>query len=442
MFVRRTPCLSGAAILIVFGVCVASSHAQSQDGAAAAPPEHQHEGHTMSTAEHAGHDMSDMAREGSGTSWLPDASPIYALHAQKGAWTLMLHENAFLQWLYESGERGDDQLGSVNWVMGMARRPLGRGRLTLRGMISLEPWSIRDCGYPDLLATGEECRGEQIHDRQHPHDLFMELAVEYNAPLAGELRWQVYAGPAGEPALGPVAFPHRISALPNPLAPIAHHWLDSTHVSFGVVTGGMYGKRWKAEGSVFNGREPDEHRTDVDFGALDSYSGRFSFLPTSHLALQLSAGRLNDAEASPHDEARIDVTRVTASATYQTNIGDNHQWATTIAWGLNDESERTSNALLVETSLTLAERDTFYGRFETAGKSAHDLVVPEPPDAFTVAKLQGGYTRYLRPWLQLQPGVGAGASLSVVPETLESVYGSRTNAGAAVYITLRPAQIR
>jgi hypothetical protein len=128
----------------------------------------------------------------------------------------------------------------------------------------------------------------------------MELAATYDRPLVRDIRLQLYGGPAGEPALGPTAFPHRISAMPSPLAPISHHWLDSTHITYGVVTGGVYGKRWKAETSVFNGREPDEDRTNFDFGALDSWSGRVWFLPTSRWALQVSAGHLTEAEAG-HD---------------------------------------------------------------------------------------------------------------------------------------------
>jgi hypothetical protein len=221
---------------------------------------HQHEGHATAGAAEGGHDLADMARDGSGTAWLPDESPMYALHSMKGPWTLMFHENVFLQYLHESGERGDDQVGSINWVMGMAQRNVGPGRLGFRGMLSAEPASIAGCGYPDLLATGEVCEGHTIHDRQHPHDLFMELAVDYNAPIARDIRWQVYGGPAGEPALGPVAYPHRVSAIPNPLAPISHHWLDSTHITFGVVTGGIYGRTWKAETSVFNGRERDANQ--------------------------------------------------------------------------------------------------------------------------------------------------------------------------------------
>lgn len=379
------------------------------------------------------------AREGSGTAWLPDATPMFAVHAMKGPWTLMFHNNAFLHYLNESGARGDDQFGSINWFMGMAQRTAGSGRVGLRGMFSLEPWTIRGCGYPDLLASGELCSGEKIHDRQHPHDLIMELSASYDAPLTGSLHWQVYGGPAGEPALGPVAYPHRLSAMPNPVAPIAHHWLDSTHITYGVLTGGLYGDRWKAEASVFNGREPDEQRTDFDFGALDSFSGRLWFLPTSKWALQVSAGKLAEAEAPEGTGPRLDVSRVTASATYHTGTAADRLWATTLAWGRNQESGHGSNAFLVETNLTWRDRDAVFGRFEGVGKTAHDLVVSESGEAFTVAKLQGGYTRYLPTWKGLKPGAGISLSAGFVPEELESAYGSRVNAGFGVFLTLRPA---
>jgi YHS domain-containing protein len=410
--------------------------ATSSAGQDAADAGHQHEGHTTSSNDQ----QTPAAREGSGTAWLPDESPMYAVHSMKGPWTLMFHGNAFLQYLTESGNRGDDQFGSINWIMGMAERSVGPGRLGLRGMFSAEPWTIPGCGYPDLLATGEKCDGEQIHDRQHPHDLFMELAAIYDAPLAGSARWQVYGGPAGEPALGPVAYPHRLSAMPNPLAPISHHWLDSTHVTFGVVTGAVYGNKWKAEASVFNGREPDEKRANIDFAALDSVSGRLWFLPSPRVALQLSAGHLKEAEPVDAGAARVDVDRITASAMYHRVFEENSLWATTVAWGRNSESGHgASNAFLAESTVTFHQRDTVFGRFELAAKSAHDLVVPEPPESFTVAKLQGGYTRYLRTRSGFQPGVGAGLSLGIVPDTLTMTYGRRVNPGVAIFLTLRPA---
>jgi len=339
----------------------------------------------------------------------------------------MAHENAFVQFLHDAGTRGHDQFGSINWVMGMARRDVGAGRLGLRAMFSLEPWTIRGCGYPDLLASGERCNGATIHDQQHPHDLAMELAAEYNAPLTGSIRWQVYGGPVGEPALGPVAFPHRLSAMPNPLAPIAHHWLDATHITFGVMTAGVHGGRWKAETSIFNGREPDEKRTNFDFGALDSVSGRVWFLPTSSLALQVSAGRLTEAEPSETGGPGTDVTRITASATYHRAADEKRIWATTVAWGRNADSEHASNALLAETNVTRDDRDTWFGRLEVVGKTAHDLNLNPVVGAgssgpglplegiFTVSKLQGGYTRYLSAWHALRPGVGFSVSAGLVP---------------------------
>jgi YHS domain-containing protein len=380
-----------------------------------------------------------MAREGSGTSWLPDITPMYALHWQRGAWQYMAHENVFVQFLDDSGDRGHDQFGSINWIMGMAQRNVGRGRLQFRGMFSAEPWTIRGCGYPDLLASGELCAGQPIHDQQHPHDLAMEISALYDAPLKGAVRWQAYAAPAGEPALGPVAFPHRVSAMPNPLAPISHHWLDATHIAYGVLTGGLYGSRWKAEGSVFNGREPDENRTNFDFGPLDSVSGRVWFLPTPQWALQVSVGRLTDVEPSANGGPGIDVTRTTASATYHSAFQPNSIWATTLAWGRNADPDHASNAALLETNLTFDDRNTWFGRFEVGGKSAHDLALPESSDSFDVAKLQGGYTRYLKAWHGLRPGLGGVVSAGVVPESLRPVYGSRINMGVGVFLTLRPA---
>ena len=120
--------------------------------------------------------------------------------------------------------------------------------------------------------------------------------------------------------------------MPNPVAPISHHWLDATHISFGVATAGLFGKRWKAEGSVFNGREPDEDRYNFDFGKLDSYSGRFWLLPTDRWALQVSAGHIKDAELRAPGELRETVNRTTASATYHRPLEHGRNWATTIAW--------------------------------------------------------------------------------------------------------------
>jgi hypothetical protein len=421
---------------------VTTASAQSQP---APPPvtetEHQHGASSLFSG-----------RDSSGTAWVPDVTPMYGLHRSWAGWEFMAQGNAFVQFINESGEvhRRGRQLGSINWVMGMARRPVGAGRLGLRAMVSLEPWTIRGCGYPNLLATGEVCDGDTIHDRQHPHDLFMELAAEYDRPLRGPLRWQVYGGPAGEPALGPPGFPHRGSAFPNPIAPITHHWLDATHITFGVVTTGVYGPRWKAEASAFNGREPDASRTGLDLAALDSFSGRLSLAPSPRLSLQVSAGHLRDAEGGVGTQPRTDVNRVTASAIYQRRLATG-VWGTTLAYGMNSQTaiipgalldERT-HAVLVETTATRTERHTWFGRLEVVGKPAHDLHAHEfITQVFTVAKVEAGYVRHLKTWLGLVSSVGGVGMVSAVPALLAPRYGGRFVPGFAVFASVRPAQPR
>jgi hypothetical protein len=406
--------------------------------------EHQHPAPASPAQEHVHHadqgrDNLFPSREGSGTSWLPVTTPMYGGHARGGGWDFMWHGSVFLQFINESAEehRGAHQTGSVNWVMGMARRRVGSGRVGVRAMFSAEPWTIRDCGYPDLLATGEICDGDTIHDRQHPHDLFMELALEYERPIGRGLRWHIYGGPAGEPALGPVAFPHRPSATSNLLAPISHHWLDATHITFGVVTTGIRADRWSADASAFNGREPDENRTDVDLGALDSYAGRVTFAPSDRLVLQASAGRLNEAEQHPGFDP-TDLTRVTASAVYHRPIQPSIFWATTVAWGVNIEPVETTHALLLESSVSVRERHVGFLRGEIVGKPAHDLHVHESNEVFTVGKLQLGYAHYLKPAKSMQLGFGGSVSASLVPNTLAPRYGGNIAPGFAVFLHVRP----
>jgi hypothetical protein len=379
-------------------------------------------------------------RDASGTAWLPDATPMYGFHASARGWEVMLHGNGFIQLLHEAApeHRGDTQAGSINWAMAMARRPAAGGALGVRMMMSLEPWTISGCGYPNLLATGELCDGDNIHDKQHPHDLFMEVAAEYDHALIGALRWHVYGGFAGEPALGPPGFPHRVSAMPNPVSPVAHHWLDATHITFGVLTNGVYTSRWKAEASLFNGREPDEQRYDLDLAALDSVSARLWFTPTRSLALQVSAGHLNEAEAAHAGGSPIDVNRMTASATYHRLFGGTHIWATTIGWGANRESGETTHGLTAESSVAAGAGHTWFGRLELNGKPAHDLHIHESMDVFIVGKLQGGYTHYLPPRYGLQTGIGGILSAAFVPEALQPRYGG-VGVGFGVFLTVRPA---
>ena len=429
------------AILMVCGVsdAVAQPPDTSQAGA------HQHDMRTS-------HADLFPPRDASGSAWLPDDTPMFGVSRTWRQWTIAIHGAGVAQLLYEPGDEhrtggaSSRQFSVPNWAMVMGRRMAGPARVGLRAMVSLDPVTIPGCGYLSLLATGETCDGDTIHDRQHPHDLLMELAADYDRPLRGTTRWQIYAGLAGEPALGPVAFPHRPSAALNSIAPIGHHWLDATHITFGVVTAGVYDRRWKAEVSAFNGREPDEHRGGIDIGPLDSVSGRVSFLPTSRIALQVSAGRLREAELEFDSQPRTNVDRLTASATYHRPFARGF-WASTLAVGINAARElipegsfdsRTA-AWLFETSVTLRERHTWFGRAEAVAKPAHDLHAHEfATSVFTVAKLQAGYVREFDARHGLIPGLGASASVSLVPLELESRYGGRASPGFGFFFSVRP----
>ncbi len=387
---------------------------------------------------------------------MPQVTPMQGIHRPWRGWDIRLNGVVNVQALFEPRDRhrtgGPDrrQVGSVNWGMFTARRNAHGGRFGIRTMLSAEPWTVPGCGSLSFLAVGEVCEGDTIHDRQQQHDLFMELAVDYDRPLRGAWRWQVYAGLAGEPALGPPGYPHRASAIANPIGPVTHHWLDSTHVSFGVLTVGAYSPRWKAETSIFNGREPDDGRYDLDVGAFDSVSARLSFLPTERLALQVSVARLRDAWTDFPFPSQDPATRMTSSAMYHRPFAADGIWATTLAFGTNHAREivlgggildATTAAGLVESSVTFSDRDTIFGRAEAGGMPAHHLHAHEySTSVFTISKVQMGYVRHFGATRGLQPGIGGTLAISVVPPELAPRYSGRTAPSFGVFFSLQAAR--
>ncbi|MGC4083492.1 MAG: hypothetical protein QM736_15620 [Vicinamibacterales bacterium] len=385
---------------------------------------------------------------GSGTAVLPESTPVRGLSAIAGAWTLMLHGDAYLQARVETASphhRGRG-VSSVNWAMLVASRQIGAGRLTLRTMLSAEPFTMPRCGYPDMLATGELCNGDSIHDRQHPHDLVMELAASYERPLTSRIRLQLYGGPVGEPALGPPAFLHRPSSDGNPVAPIGHHWLDSSHVSSGVFTVALDGRRWSVDGSLFNGREPDDRRVNLERGPFDSQSLRVSLKLSRAHVLQLSGGHLHDAEAGIGTLPRMNVNRVTASF-ITVQRWRNRTSAATAAWGMRwgptnigvTLAEQSSHAGLLEWSL-IGTSDGWFARAEMVGKPAHDLHADEfAPSIFTVGKGQVGYQRRLTSSRGMTAWLGATLSAGALPPLLAPRYEGRIAPGGGIFLRVTPA---
>jgi hypothetical protein len=383
----------------------------------------------------------EAARNGSGTAWQPENTPHAALHVQAAGWELMFHALLFGGYDRQTGARGDQQAMGVGWIMGMARRRVEHGELGLRIMLSPEPWTVRNGGYPLLLQTGETYQGQPLHDRQHPHDLFMELGALYNHELGPGWVLQLYVAPSGEPALGPIAFPHRASAMADPLATLGHHWQDSTHISFGVVTAGVVTRHAKLEGSWFNGREPDETRTNLDLHAPDSYAVRLSVAPSPGVSAQVSYGFLREPEALHPGQH---VHRVTASAMVHRPLLAEGHLAALFGFGLNREGDHATPSLLAEANLELDLANVLFGRAELVRKTGHDLVLAPTLDdtAFTVGALSAGYLRNLgsaEAWGGWLPGVGVRGTVNFVPSALQDGYGSRLPLGVIAFVRVAVA---
>lgn len=362
-----------------------------------------------------------MTRDASGTSWQPDTSLHEGISQKLGDWSVMSHGAINLVYDRQGGPRGASKTFASGMLMTMMQRPLGDGTLSVRAMLSPEPFMGAN-GYPLLFAVGETANGtSHLVDRQHPHDLFMELAATYSHNLTANSSVFVYGGLPGEPALGPPAFMHRTSGADNPEAPISHHWLDSTHITFGVLTAGLVMGDWKIEGSAFRGREPDQHRYDIERPYLDSFAGRVSWNPTRELAFQVSYGHLN----SPEQLApMVDENRLTASGIYTTTLGGGNVWSTTFAWGRKMlQPGDTLDAYLIESALILQNNVTLFMRGERVeeGELTHDIPGLHGR-VFTVGKVSvGGIYDFLRTD-HLKFGLGGLVSRYAIPHDLVSLY--------------------
>jgi len=317
-----------------------------------------------------------MSRNGSGTAWQPDQTDMYMWMQHKGPWMLMYHGSAFGRYTSQNfnhdGARGHSRtVDGPNWLMTMAQRQVGeRGLLNLSLMMSLDALTETRGGYPLLFQTGESYKGQPLIDKQHPHDLFSGLSVGYTHAFSEDVDLTAYLGYPGEPAIGPTAFMHRLSAMPNPDAPLSHHWTDATHITYGVATLGLRYKQFKLEGSNFTGREPDQYRFDFDRPRADSWAARLNWNPTSELALQVSRAFIKSPEDLHPDE---NVTRTTASVLHSRSWGNRHYLASSLVWGLNEgHGAHPEHAVLAETNLTLG-RPTFYGRYEFVQKDSEEL---------------------------------------------------------------------
>jgi hypothetical protein len=444
----RTAALTIAAFAAIPAVTVAQGNADSnQEKGSSMPDMPGMQGMNMQ-----GDDM-DRAhmffmQETSGTSFQPAAWQMPMLMTHAGDWHLMWMAQAFVVDTQQSGPRGGDKLYSTNWGMLGAIHKLGSGSIMLRAMVSLEPATITDRRYPLLFQTGETAFGVPLVDAQHPHDVFMEIGVQYAHTWGEHAVWDLYYAPMGEPALGPTAYPHRASAMELPQAALGHHWEDSTHIANNVVTAGITYRKVRLEASGFYGREPNENRWNIDHGAMDSGSVRFSFQPNKNWIAQVSVGRLSHPEAQEIG----DVVRTTSSLEYIKPLHSGNSLAVSGIWGQNyklAEHDRT-NSLTAELVLPLSKRDFITGRYEWSQRD--ELFNNNPALAQAVAEATGeetfaihaftlGYTRDIPVLCNVQTGLGANVSTYAFDSALQPYYGSHPF-GVNMYlrVRLKPAQ--
>lgn len=384
--------------------------------------EHEHHDDHQGMTMHGMYGSYPMSQDGTGTSWMPASTEMPGIHRSADRWLFMMHGYLMAIYDHQGGPKGGQKFFSENMFMFTAQKDVGHGTFGLRNMISLEPATIGCKGYPLLLQTGETCNGTTpLINRQHPHDLWMELAAVYTLRLNEKNSLFAYLGYPGEPALGPPAFIHRFSAFYNPEAPITHHWLDSTHITFGVGTLGYVHDWFKIDASIFTGREPDQHRWNFDQPRFDSYSVRLSINPTKNIAAQISHGFLKSPEQLTPD---VNIGRTTASISYN-KAWETSNWQITAAWGRNrNHPGRTLNGGLVESAIEIRNRHVLFGRGEYVRKD--DLFIPPNPranKAFNVGKVDLGYIYEFSCVPYTLWGLGVVGSASFVPRTIRPAYG-------------------
>ena len=416
-------------ILFVSGLLSAGLHAQESIGT----------GMGMVDMNPAGLYLMNLA---SGTSQNPLSWPIPMLMMHFGRWNAMFMGSAFIVDTQQSGPRGGDKLYSTNALMAsVAHRAGAKGMFETDLMLSLEPATIADRRYPLLFQTGETAYGQSIVDGQHPHNLIMGLGVHYTYEVAANTLVDLYAAPVGDPALGPIAYPHRASASELPEAPISHHWQDSTHISDDVVTLGISRGKIKIEASGFHGAEPGENRWIIQQGSIDSWSARLWYFPAKNWAAQISGGRITHPEALEQG----DQIRLTGSLHY-TRPMEGSAWSSSFVWGRNHDtgSLHNLNSYLAESVVPVGAKNFITGRAELVDKDELFSTEPEVEErlavsagsSFRVGSYTIGYTRDIPIINRLETGIGFNFTAYSLPAAIKPFYGDHP-VGGNVFIRVR-----
>ncbi len=353
----------------------------------------------------------------------PDAAGIEA-PAQDG-WKLHHHTVLTLANSNQSGPRGGEKTFVTGMYMVQASRAINTStNIKLSLMLSPDPF-MGKAGYPLLLQAGETADGvTPLVDAQHPHDLFMDMSATLTHRFSDDLSGYVKAGWPSEVTFGPTTFMHRASGERLPVAPLTHHWFDSTHVSMGMVAAGVSKGPLTFEATRFTGREPDEKRFDLESPRLDSTAARVTWQMIPNVRAQASWMRQTGPEFISPDE---DVLKLSASIEAHVAGID-----TTFAFGRKQHpgsDHKPNDAWLAEATWPVAPQWYVLGRYERV--RTHEL----GPDDYWVAKSQLGAMRDFTLTDNAKLGVGLVRQWNDVPTALEASYGPKRD-GLFGFVTL------
>ena len=382
-----------------------------------------------------------LMNQASGTSLNPDSWSMPMIMISPGGWNLMFMGQAFLADTQQRGPRGRDKLYSSNYGMFGAEHRAGKGSFMFETMVTLEPAGVTNRRYPELFQTGETAFGKPLTDAQHPHDAIMSMGVHYAYPIGENTFFQIYFAPVGDPALGPVAFPHRASAAELPQAPLSHHLQDSSHIANEVITAAIKHRKIRLEVSGFYGTEPNENRWNIDYGPINSWATRLSYFPAKNWMAQVSVGRLT----RPERQEPGDMVRSTASISY-TRPSAGGDWSTSLIWGRDHKTldKHDLNSYLVESVLPVRNKNFLTGRIELLDRDelfSDDPVLEEKlaraaGSTFRIGAYTIGYTRDVGTYHNMETGIGANFSTYSLPAAIKPYYGDRP-VGVTVYLRVR-----
>ena len=182
-------------------------------------------------------------------------------------WQFMQDGVIFAEVNHQGGPRGGTELVVPNWWMGMASRDTSRGRVDVHGHAQPRSGHRRQGRLPRDL-SGRRSAARASADRPPASARSVHAAgggmarADRSRPPASRSRAGQSANRRSDPSRSCIAHRRQTTRRRRSATiPSIRRTSRSASSPRPLITG-----RWVVEGSLFNGREPDENRWDFDFG--------------------------------------------------------------------------------------------------------------------------------------------------------------------------------